>query len=254
MEADLHHQEAVNAVSRTPFPSTLVPGVMSWFITGTDTGAGKTLVSQALLRALVHSGRRAVGMKPVASGCEPTPAGLRSADALALLAAGNVAVDYADVNPYALAPATAPHLAAAMAGTTIEIDRLVACYRRLSARADAVVVEGVGGWLVPIGAATTMADFIQRLDLPVVLVVGLKLGAINHAMLTADSIRRHGCRLAAWVANHPAGPAPDGYLDALAERLMAPCLGVIPPNTTVEDAVKCFADGMETVIAGKPES
>ncbi len=225
-----------------------------WFITGTDTGAGKTLVSQAMLRALVRSGRRAAGMKPVASGCEPTPAGLRSADALALLAAGNVAVDYADVNPYALAPATAPHLAAAMAGTVIEIDRLVACYRRLAARVEAVVVEGVGGWLVPIGVTTTMADFVQRLDLPVILVVGLKLGAINHALLTSESIRNHGCRLAGWVANHPAGPAPGGYVGAIAERLAAPCLGVIPPNTTAEAAVTYLAEGLERAIAGKPES
>lgn len=227
---------------------------MSWFITGTDTGVGKTLVSQAMLQALVHAGRRAVGMKPVASGCESTPAGLRSADALVLMAAGNVPADYAEVNPCAFALPTAPHLAAAAAGTAIDIDQLVAAYRRLAARAEAVVVEGVGGWLVPIAAGSTMADFVRRLDLPVILVVGLRLGAINHALLTSESIRSHGCRLAGWVANHPAGPAPDGYRDALAERLAAPCLGVIPPDTTAEAAVTCLMGGMERVIAGKPES
>lgn len=225
-----------------------------WFITGTDTGAGKTLVSQAMLRVLVGAGRRAVGMKPVASGCESMPAGLHSADALALMAAGNVAADYAEVNPYAFAVPTAPHLAAAAAGTAIDLDQLVAAYRRLATRAEAVVVEGVGGWLVPIGVTTTMADFVQRLDLPVILVVGLKLGAINHALLTSESIRNQGCRLEGWVANHPAGSAPDGYVGAIAERLAAPCLGVIPPNTTAEAAVKDLAEGLERVIAGKPES
>ncbi len=244
----------MNAVSSTLFPSTLVPGVMNWFITGTDTGVGKTLVSQALLLGLARAGRRAVGMKPVASGCESTPAGLRSADALALLAAGNVAAGYDEVNPYAFAAPTAPHLAAAATGVAISIDKLDRCYRRLAERADAVVVEGIGGWLVPIDDRLTMADVAVRLGLPVILVVGMRLGAINHALLTAESIRRRGCRLAGWVANHPAGPAPDGYLGAIAERLAAPCLAVIPPNTTAEAAVKCFAGGMEGVIAGKPES
>jgi len=225
-----------------------------WFITGTDTGVGKTLVAQALLRLLARAGRRAVGMKPVASGCEATPDGLRSGDALALMGAGNVAADYADVNSYAFAVPTAPHLAAAGAGMTIDPAAVVRAYRRLVAQADTVIVEGVGGWLTPIDAGNTMADVVKCLDLPVILVVGMKLGAINHALLTQEAIRARHCRLAAWVANHSDGPAPDGYLQALGERLAAPCLGVIPPHTAVADAIVHIAEGMQRVITGKPES
>ena len=195
------------------------------FVTGTDTGVGKTRVSAALLRAAVARGRRAVGMKPVASGCRATPQGLRSQDAEALLAAGNVAAAYDDVNPYAFLPPTAPHLAAAMAGVSIDIERIRAAYRRLCADAGHVVVEGVGGWLVPIGANATMADVVRALDLPVVLVVGMRLGCINHALLTAPAVQAAGCRLIGWVASHVDPEVPDGYLAALQERLPAPLVG-----------------------------
>ncbi len=195
------------------------------FVTGTDTGVGKTRVSAALLRAAVARGRRAVGMKPVASGCRTTPQGLRSEDAEALLAAGNVAAAYDEVNTYAFAPPTAPHLAAAAAGVTIDIERVRTGYRRLAAHAELVVVEGVGGWLVPIGANATMADVARALELPVVLVVGMRLGCINHALLTAQAVQAVGCRLIGWVANHVELEAPGGYLAALKERLPAPLVG-----------------------------
>ena len=201
----------------------------AWFITGTDTGVGKTLVSAALLTALVRSGRRAVGMKPVASGCELTPQGWRSADAEALRAAGNVEADYDDRNPYALAAPTAPHLAAVAADVQIDIGVIRARYARLAAHAEDVVVEGVGGWLVPINLTQSMADVVRSLDLPVILVVGLRLGCLNHALLTQQAIAASGCRLLAWVANTlEDGGAPQGYVEALRERLRAPCLGVIP--------------------------
>jgi dethiobiotin synthetase len=225
-----------------------------WFITGTDTGVGKTLVGRTLLRELARAGQRVVGMKPVASGCDPTPAGLRSADAVALRAAGSVDADYADVNPYAFVPATAPHLAAAEAGVTIDPETIARSYRRLATRADTVIVEGVGGWLAPIDAERTMADVAQLLDLPVILVVAMKLGAINHALLTVEAIAARRCRLAAWVANHADGPAPNRYLEALTARLAAPCLGVIPPDATMHDAGAHLSRGMQTVITGKPES
>jgi len=204
----------------------------AWFITGTDTGVGKTLVSAALLTALVRAGRRAVGMKPVASGCELTAQGLRCADAEALRAAGNVAADYDDINPYALAAPTAPHLAAAAAGVQIDIDVIRAHYARLATRAEDVVVEGVGGWLVPINLTQSMADVVRSLDLPVILVVGLRLGCLNHALLTQQAIAASGCRLLAWVANTLDDGAPQGYVEALREQLRAPCLGVIPSVQT----------------------
>lgn len=200
----------------------------AWFITGTDTGVGKTLVSAALLAALARTSRRVVGMKPVASGCTATPLGLRSADAEILSAAGNVAADYDDVNPYALAMPTAPHLAAAAAGVQIKIATIRSHYARLAAYADNVVVEGVGGWLVPIDRTQTMADVVRDLELPVILVVGMRLGCLNHALLTERAIAASGCQMVAWVANSPESSMPDGYVEALTDHLKAPCLGVIP--------------------------
>lgn len=211
-----------------------------WFITGTDTGAGKTLVSIALLTALAQRGRRVVGMKPVASGCEPTPRGLRSADAEALVTAGNVTADYADVNPYSFAAPTAPHLAAAATGVAIRIDTVVDHYTRLAARADEVVVEGIGGWLVPIDAQHDMADVAQALGLPVILVASLRLGAINHALLTRAAIAARGCRLAAWVANTIETQPPEGYVEALRTRLEAPLLGVIPHGASPASAAQAL--------------
>ena len=194
----------------------------AWFVTGTDTGVGKTLVSAALLMALARTGRHVVGMKPVASGCNATPPGLRSADAEALRVAGNVAADYEDINPYALAAPTAPHLAAEAAGVQIDIAAIRAHYARLAARADDVVVEGIGGWLVPINRTQTMADVVRVLNLPVILVVGMRLGCLNHALLTQRSIAASGCRLMAWVANEVDGDAPEGYVEALTDRLESP--------------------------------
>lgn len=198
-----------------------------WFVTGTDTGVGKTWVSQALLRSLADAGQRVVGMKPVASGCAVTPAGLRSADAEGLMAAANVAADYADVNPYAFEPPTAPCLAAQAVGTEIRFDVIRDHYRRLAARADLVIIEGVGGWLAPLSATTTVADLAAFLELPVILVVGLRLGAVNHALLTETAIRAQGCRLGGWIANAVEPDVPAGYTDMLQSRLQAPLLGVV---------------------------
>ncbi len=199
-----------------------------WFITATDTGAGKTEVSCLLLRALAARGLRVAGMKPVASGCRMTPGGLRSEDAEALMAASNAQAEYGEVNPYALLEPTSPDLAARAMGVTIDVGEIVAHYRQLKARTDHVVVEGIGGWLVPIGPATSMVDVARALDLPVILVVNLKLGAINHALLTQAAIAASGCRLAGWVGNCATAEVPDGYADALRERLLAPCIGVVP--------------------------
>jgi len=213
-----------------------------WFITGTDTGVGKTLVGCALLHALAARGARVAGMKPVASGCQPGPDGLRSDDALALHAAANAIVptDYTDINPYAFEAATAPHLAAEAGGIEIHVDKIRTHYARLAGGADHVVVEGIGGWLVPTSSTQTMADVVRDLGLPVIMVVGLRLGALNHAFLTAEAIVRHGCRLAAWVANATEKHAPEGYVESLRARLNAPLLGIVPYGCSAGDAARHF--------------
>lgn len=192
------------------------------FVTGTDTGVGKTVVAAALLSALVRDGVRAVGMKPVAAGVAPGEG--VNADVAALVAAGNVAAALADVNPYAFRPPMAPHLAAAEAGIAIDVGRIVAAYARLARSADAVVVEGAGGVLVPLSIDADMLDVPARLGLPVLLVVGIRLGCLNHALLSAQAVAARGLRMAGWVANRidPGMLAVDANVAALVERLPAP--------------------------------
>jgi len=208
------------------------------FVTGTDTGVGKTYASVALLRALRRHGERAVGMKPVASGCRETAQGLCNDDADALIAASDPAPPYASCNPYALAPPIAPHIAAREAGIEIALDRIIAAYRELAAMADRVVVEGVGGWAVPLSDALMQADLVRALDLPVVLVVGLRLGCISHALLSARAIRADGSVLAGWIANRvdPAMARADENLAALRARIDAPLLGVLAHASEPNDA------------------
>ncbi|MGN6112782.1 MAG: dethiobiotin synthase [Luteimonas sp.] len=201
-----------------------------FFVTGTDTGIGKTLSSCTLLHALRERGLRAVGMKPLASGCEATPDGLRNEDALALQAASDPRPAYDDVNPYALPAPLAPEIAAREAGIAVELAPMLAAHARLAAQADAVVVEGVGGWAAPMAPALMQADLVRALDLPVVLVVGLRLGCLNHAILSARAIAADGCRLAGWIGSgvDPAMLRIDENRALLAARLPAPCLGWLP--------------------------
>jgi len=201
------------------------------FITGTDTGIGKSLVAASLLRALQAQGRRALGMKPVASGCAMTPHGLRNHDAELLRTHGSGAPDYALVNPYALREPIAPHLAAAHAGVAIRLDPIVAAFAALSTMAQCVVVEGVGGWAVPLSATLMQADLVRALNLPVILVIGLRLGCINHALLSVRAIVDDGCDLLGWIGNHidPAMTCVEENIATLRARLPAPCLGVLPP-------------------------
>ncbi len=200
------------------------------FVTGTDTGIGKTVVSATLLAALNRTAGRAVGMKPVASGCRQTAHGLRNDDALALMAQSAGAPDYALVNPYALAEAVAPHLAARAAGVEIRLDPILAAFATLSTNADCLVVEGVGGWAVPLSPTLMQADLVRALKLPVVLVVGLRLGCISHALLSARAIAADGCRLVGWIGNQidPDMVRVEDNLATLRELLPAPCLGVLP--------------------------
>jgi len=200
------------------------------FVTGTDTGVGKSLVSATLLCALREAGILAVGMKPVASGCELMPEGLRNADALLLRRHSDGSAAYDDVNPYAFEPAIAPHIAAAEAGVEIAIAPIAAAFHRLRNAADTVVMEGVGGWMAPLSASLMQADLVRYFELPVLLVVGLRLGCINHALLSARAIAADGCRLIGWIGSSidPAMERAQKNLATLKARLAAPCLGVLP--------------------------
>lgn len=213
----------------------------SVFVIGTDTGVGKSLVSAALLRGAAQAGLRAVGMKPVAAGIDPQPDGsLACGDVLTLQAAGNVVADPALVNPFCLPDPLSPHLAARRAGQRITLAPLVAAHRALCAQADRVIVEGAGGFLVPLdegddGEAPdapllTGADLAQALGVPLVLVVGLRLGCLNHALLTAEAVRARGLTLAGWVANRidPAMACADENLDFLRRHIPAPLLADVP--------------------------
>jgi dethiobiotin synthetase len=174
------------------------PGI---FITGTDTGVGKTLVSVALARTLAKHGLRVSAMKPIASGAEHTSAGLRNADALALAEAINVSVPYEKLNPYCFEPPISPHIAAEEARIGIDIGTIRARFDELVRGSDFVIVEGAGGWLAPISRTQSMADLAVVLEIPVLLVVGLRLGCLNHAALTRDAIEAKGAHFAGWIAN-----------------------------------------------------
>lgn len=207
-----------------------MPAKFCCFVTGTDTGAGKTRISTALLWALAATGRRVAGMKPVASGCEPSAGGLRSADALALLEQSIPDLAYEDVNPVALRDAIAPHIAVARSGTRIDMESIDRCFRRLQSRADAVVVEGIGGWRVPLQDGIGTSDLVRGLSLPVLLVVGLRLGCINHALLSSETIRADNVRLIGWIANQvdPDYGESAETVNYLSEQIPAPLLGSVP--------------------------
>ncbi|MEN3258894.1 dethiobiotin synthase [Sodalis endosymbiont of Spalangia cameroni] len=225
-----------------------------YFITGTDTDIGKTLAACALLQAAARAGYRAAGYKPVASGCEPTPAGPRNGDALALMANGNVALAYHQVNPLAFIEPTSPHLASRDEGRPIAAAELSAGLRALETAADWLVIEGAGGWFTPLGETLSYADWVAAEGLPVILVVGMKLGCINHALLTALAVRQAGLRLVGWIANHPAPTShrPQDYLTALQERLEAPLLGEIPWLSAAGTAA--LADYLDLSLLEAPRS
>jgi dethiobiotin synthetase len=202
----------------------------AFFITGTDTGVGKTVAAAALTRALIARGLRVAVMKPIASGSDPTPGGLRNSDALTLIAAANVAAPYEVVNPYCFLPPISPHIAAREAGVAIDLALLRSRFDSLASASDYVIVEGAGGWLAPISDTTSMADLAAALSLSVILVVGLRLGCLNHALLTRDSLTVRGMPFAGWIAN-----AMDPHFERAAEnlatltaRIGAPPLARIP--------------------------
>jgi dethiobiotin synthetase len=204
--------------------------VLRLFVTGTDTGVGKTRIAAALCVAYAARQKRVAAMKPVASGCTQTSAGLRNEDAEALLAAMTVRAAYDEVNPYAFEPAIAPHIAAMEAGCSIDLRLLDGCFERLCRHSDVIIVEGAGGWLAPLDATHTFADLAVRWKLDVILVVGLRLGCLNHALLTAEAIERRGVQLAGWVGNSvdPDFARREANIATLRSRLAANCLGLFP--------------------------
>lgn len=210
------------------------------FITGSDTGCGKTEIALALMRLLRERGHRVLGMKPVAAGAKPSGEGPRNEDALRLQDAGSLAVPYELINPYAFEPPVAPHIAATEAGVEIRPEAIRNCYQALAEFSDWVVVEGVGGWRVPLGPGLEVSDLPRLLGIPTVLVVGLRLGCLNHALLSADSIMERGGGFAGWVANQvEAGMArAEENLHTLDRLIPAPRLG----------RIGCFVEGIDADV------
>ena len=215
-----------------------------FFITGTDTDVGKTIVTLGLMAGLKHKQASVLGMKPVASGCERTKQGLRNEDALKIQSMGSFEVPYEHINPYAYEPAIAPHIAAAKIGETIVLEKIESSCKYLMNQTEHLVVEGVGGWRVPLGGNKDISDLAKALKFPIILVVGLRLGCINHALLSAEAIERDGVQFRGWVANQ----VEDNYadqgltLECLKEKISVPMLGQIPymDKPSAEQSALCL--------------
>lgn len=221
----------------------------AYFITATDTDAGKTFVSTQLLQHWSRQGYKTLGFKPVASGCQQTDNGLRNDDAQKIRAASSVALPYSSINPYTFEPAIAPHIAAQQDGVTIEIQTIAQTILYHQEQAECLLVEGVGGWLVPLNEQETMADLAGLLNFPVILIVNLRLGCINQALLTAQAIEQTGLKIAGWIANNAVPEAQSTMthqaenIHSIKERLNAPLLGVLPYlSETDSHKNKYFAD------------
>jgi dethiobiotin synthetase len=202
----------------------------AYFVTGTDTGVGKTLVTSALLYGYSLQGLTTAGMKPVSAGCAEENGRLISDDVTMIMSAGNIVAALEQHNPYTFAPPIAPHIAAQQANKIIKPRVIQVAYQTLAAKADVVIVEGIGGFRVPLGEQLDTADLAQILNMPVVLVVGMRLGCINHTLLTVEAIQARGLELAGWVANRvdPGMAAFEENLQTLEQHIPAPCLGVLP--------------------------
>lgn len=220
------------------------------FVTGTDTGVGKTRISVALLRAARELGIRAAGYKPVAAGCERIDGRLSNEDARALLAESADGLTYEDINPVALELPIAPHIAAQRAGTVINAARLDHGLARLRERVELVIVEGAGGWRVPLAPSLGFDDWCRRQELPVLMVVGLRLGCLNHALLTAEAVGAE--RLAGWVANRlpPEMPEVEANIEALHERLSAPCAAQVPVDDPPDRSARALSAWLQTLVSG----
>ncbi|MEW8536776.1 MAG: dethiobiotin synthase [Candidatus Thiodiazotropha endolucinida] len=216
------------------------------FVTGTDTGCGKTEITLGMMHNLQQQGESVLGMKPIASGAEMTQDGLRNEDALRIQAQCSREIPYSSVNPLVYQPPIAPHLAAMAKGQPIRLDEIMQGYSQLQELADRVVVEGVGGWHVPLGDSITLADLVRTLDLPVILVVGIRLGCLNHALMTAECMLNSGVPFKGWVANliDPQMQALEENIITLQSWLPAPCLGEVPRlKSPTPDRVAEYLDG-----------
>jgi dethiobiotin synthetase len=214
----------------------------AWFVTGTDTEVGKTFATCALLLSMRKRGYRALGMKPLAAGVDAKG---RNEDVECLVAASGFSAPRELVNPYLFAPPIAPHIAASEAGVDIDIEHIAMACERLRGMADAVFVEGAGGFCVPLDRQRDLADLAVRLALPVILVVGMRLGCINHALLTVEAIAARGLALSGWIANRidPEMSRYEENLASLSERIKAPLLGLIPPHSAPEKAADLLSAG-----------
>jgi len=204
--------------------------VNGFFITGTDTECGKTVITLGVMQWLQNQHLNVAGMKPIASGCESTPDGLRNDDASRILAQCSGALSYQQINCYSFQPAIAPHIAAAEAAVAIDFKVIQTSAEALSQQSNRLIVEGVGGWRVPLGDDGALSDLARLLDLPVILVVGLKLGCINHALLTVESIQASGAKLVGWIGNHvdASMSVAAQNIQTLRAEINAPCLGIVP--------------------------
>lgn len=218
----------------------------AFFITGTDTNVGKTIIAAGLLIAAKNRGLTTAALKPVAAGCEKTDAGLRNSDALTLQSVITRTLEYDQINPYALEAAIAPHIAAQQEKRSLSVDRLSGFCRGVLSSANVTLIEGAGGWRVPINARETLADLAKNLQLPVIVVVGIRLGCINHALLTIEAIVRDGLPVAGWVANciDANMPVLQENIESLQARIPAPFLGVVPflENIAPEKIAQQFND------------
>jgi len=201
-----------------------------YFITGTDTGVGKTWATLALMKAMQNKGKIVVGMKPVACGCEATSEGLRNDDAVKILEQSSQSLNYKTVNPYAFERSVAPHIAADLEEIEIDIEKIAREFNKLKKNANNVVVEGIGGWNVPLGTDIMLAELVVRLNLPVILVIGLRLGCINLALSAAKIIEADGAKFHGWMTNQldPYYECPDETMSTLRTRINAPFLGRLP--------------------------
>ena len=221
---------------------------MNYFITGTDTGVGKTLISCALLHGFAAQGKRVVGMKPVAAGCAD---GGQHEDVRQLRAASNMLASHGQINPYCFAQAAAPHLVARFVGISINFERIVKSYSELSMQADVVIVEGAGGLLVPLNDNQDSADLVMQMDLPIILVAGIRLGCLNHALLTVEAITARGLTLAGWVANvlDERMIMREENIAALQQRISAPLLGIVPYQ--VQPDARAMAGWLDVALLDK---
>lgn len=230
--------------------------INTFFVAGTDTDVGKTVASKAILQALAEKNFSTIGYKPVAAGSDKTEFGYRNSDAIHLMRVATCERPYNDVNPYALELATSPHIAAKHENVSIDFDLLSDKLLQHKNKADVVLVEGAGGWRVPVSDEDYLSSWVKKEQLPVVLVVGIKLGCLSHAMLTAEAIRADGLNLVGWVANR-INPGTENYADIISlleANMGAPKLGEIPYVPSAKRSNLGRYINIEPLLSSEPQA